>query len=293
MTFEQQLHQKTLTAAQDYQRTERELFRCLLDVDRYKVYLSVGATSLFEYAVKTLSLTEPVAYNFVSVVKKSREVPELKQQVESGELSISKARKLVSIIKPENQAELLAFTRKATYRDIEKKIAELSPKKGESRLKPSGHEEETLHLTVPSEVANNFRRAQDLLSSRRRRNVDFAECFAEIVHEFLCRMDPLEKAKRFGVTPKSIRRATKKVEGSVRRRKSVPTAATLRQVDLRDEGQCTHITDGGERCSQRRWLHVHHIRSKVFGGGNELENLKTLCQAHHRMVHIPGSKYTC
>jgi hypothetical protein len=222
MSFQKQLHEKTLIAAQDYHRSERELFKCLLDVDRYKVYLTVGATSLFEYAVKTLSLTEPVAYNFVSVVKKSREVPELKQQVISGDLSISKARKLVPVIKPENQAELLRFVRKATYRDIEKKIAEINPKKRESRLKPSGPEEETLHLTVSTDVAEKFRRIQDLISSKRRRNVEFAECFGEIVREYLCRNDPLEKAKKL-----PIRRATKNLPKGI-------SASTLRALDLRD-----------------------------------------------------------
>ena len=41
----------------------------------------------------------------------------------------------------------------------------------------------------------------------------------------------------------------------------------------------------GERCENRRWIDVHHVRPRSLGGANTLENLVMLCSAHHRMVH--------
>lgn len=35
----------------------------------------------------------------------------------------------------------------------------------------------------------------------------------------------------------------------------------------------------------RGGLHVHHIRRRSQGGGNELSNLVTLCSFHHDWVH--------
>jgi hypothetical protein len=59
----------------------------------------------------------------------------------------------------------------------------------------------------------------------------------------------------------------------------------IHQLELRDQGQCTKHTNG-VRCTQRRWLHYHHIVPKHRGGADTLENLTTLCSAHHKMEHL-------
>jgi hypothetical protein len=46
--------------------------------------------------------------------------------------------------------------------------------------------------------------------------------------------------------------------------------------------------DGGCRvpgCSQRRWLHVHHLQHHAHGGPTAVGNLVCLCPAHHRLLH--------
>ncbi len=54
-----------------------------------------------------------------------------------------------------------------------------------------------------------------------------------------------------------------------------------REVLDRDHWQC--VFPG---CTSQRNLHVHHIRFRSAGGGNEAENLTTLCAFHHlRGVH--------
>lgn len=54
----------------------------------------------------------------------------------------------------------------------------------------------------------------------------------------------------------------------------------------RDGWTCQHC---GERCTNRnganpkRWIQAHHIKARRDGGGDELENLVTLCmECHHR-----------
>jgi hypothetical protein len=41
-------------------------------------------------------------------------------------------------------------------------------------------------------------------------------------------------------------------------------------------------------CSQRRFLHAHHIEHWAKGGRTELSNLIHLCAHHHRLVHEGG-----
>jgi hypothetical protein len=76
---------------------ERIFIPLVLDeAERYKVYLRYGYNSLFQYAVQALGLSEGVAYNFINVGRAAREIPELKAEIASGALSVSKARSFTS-----------------------------------------------------------------------------------------------------------------------------------------------------------------------------------------------------
>jgi hypothetical protein len=67
-------------------------------------------------------------------------------------------------------------------------------------------------------------------------------------------------------------------------REPIP-ASLIHQVRFRDQGQCTHINADGKRCTCRRFLEIHHIKAIFEGGKNTLENLITLCDAHHDWIH--------
>lgn len=55
---------------------------------------------------------------------------------------------------------------------------------------------------------------------------------------------------------------------------------SIRQkVFLRDDFTCTHVNDYGQRCVDRA-TDVDHI---VQQGGEDLENLRSLCGPHHRL----------
>lgn len=56
-------------------------------------------------------------------------------------------------------------------------------------------------------------------------------------------------------------------------------------VNKRDNGQCTHIDNAGLRCDSRQWVQVHHVKHHAQGGADTAENLRTLCFAHHRLLH--------
>jgi hypothetical protein len=58
-----------------------------------------------------------------------------------------------------------------------------------------------------------------------------------------------------------------------------PSRAMRRALERRDQG-CAHPL-----CSQRRWLHAHHIRQWDDGGLTVPANLVMLCPHHHRELH--------
>jgi hypothetical protein len=66
---------------------------------------------------------------------------------------------------------------------------------------------------------------------------------------------------------------------SHRASQTVPPAVR-RAVLLRDRHRC-QVPD----CRHATFVDVHHLRARAARGGNDLENLLTLCGAHHRACH--------
>jgi hypothetical protein len=63
------------------------------------------------------------------------------------------------------------------------------------------------------------------------------------------------------------------------------SAAIIHEVNRRDGGQCTYVSPDGRRCECNRFLHFHHVKPVSHGGENTVENLITICAAHHRLIH--------
>ena len=66
-----------------------------------------------------------------------------------------------------------------------------------------------------------------------------------------------------------------------RRTRTVPPA--LRRA-LQTRDHCCRFPG----CTQRRFLHAHHIEHWAHGGPTDLDNLVHLCRFHHRLVHEGG-----
>ncbi len=59
-------------------------------------------------------------------------------------------------------------------------------------------------------------------------------------------------------------------------------AAVKRAVWERDGGQCTFVSDGGNRCAARTRLEFDHREAVACGGGSTTENIRLLCRAHNQ-----------
>jgi len=90
-----------LQVASDLKSCEAKVIHCLQEVDRFLVHRFVGYNSLYQYALHSLKLTEHQAYTYICVARKSAELPELQAAIESGDLSVSKARRVTAVITAE------------------------------------------------------------------------------------------------------------------------------------------------------------------------------------------------
>lgn len=246
------LHSRAVVLARIYRETEAELVCVLQELDRLKTYYLLGRSSLFEYCTKTLELTDSTAYMFISVARKAKELPELQKAIGTGRISVSQARRVVPVLNSKNAIELLEFVETRSQKEVERKVAEISPK-------AASYDREVflteniieLRFSVSVETYNQFKLIQDQESQRLKSVATFEDVLRKLVGEHS------EREKR-----------------------------TLRgRVIQRDGGRCTQVDSNGRRCPSRRWLEIHHVLPRELGGKDELENLVTLCSGHHRGLH--------
>lgn len=290
------IHERAKEVAFRYKRTEVELIEVLQQIEDYRVFLRRGHSSLFSYVTSELGISESVTYNLICIARKSREIPELKSKLESGEMTLSNARRIVPVLTVANQDEWISKASELSNRKLEKEVAGVKPEvRTSERASYVSHDRVKLQFGLSERSTLKLRRAQDLLCQKRKRAVSLEETLEVLTSEFLHRNDPIEKAKRhvarqlpagrrLGPAPKT-RKPSQSLKTLVTRRVPLPSHI-LHQVNLRDERRCAFKLPNGNRCTQTRWIEIHHKNPVSKGGKNELDNLITLCSSHHDFEHL-------
>ncbi len=221
MKFElNQLRTLAREVAARYNKDEAELMKIIKEVHQSKAFYKWGFSSLFEYCVQELMLSEANTSNFTAVAKKANEVPALVLAVETGELSISKARKIVPVVTRENHGEWLALAKTSTSRQIEKAVAIAQPQllvKETMRFVA----ENVISMTTAfsEEEAELLKRVMDLESQRTRKASSRKEALVAALREYIDHHDPVVKAKRAEI--RAQKNATHLLRKSVPRDRSM------------------------------------------------------------------------
>jgi hypothetical protein len=302
LTLDQQiLHQKALLLSRQHREIEGQLISALQRADEIKLFKHFGKTSLFVYVHEVLGFTEAVAYALVSVARTSKAIPELKLAIDNQELTVARASRIVSCLKPENAKELIQYAATHTSRETEREVARRNPKAAtRDRVKALSEDHVQLKLTVEPATVEKLRRAQSL-EAQKGRNLSLGQTLDRILEVYLDLHDPVRKAERAAKREEEKQAKAKfcarKVEGAkdsqpekiepspIYPRRKKLTAAQRHAVFLRDGGKCTHVDLSGKRCGNDRWLDTHHIHPVHLGGTNDIENLTLLCSFHHDLVH--------
>src|SRR5256885_711327 len=109
-------------SATEYLRQEGRLLLDIIEVERTKAYRCFGMTYLTTYCEKKLRLSENVAQTFVRIVNKSIVVPELADAVVRGEIKITKAKTIASVITKENKSEWIEKAESLSKFELEKEV---------------------------------------------------------------------------------------------------------------------------------------------------------------------------
>ena len=279
----QHIHEKALVCAKNYKRAEAELLEILQRIDDCKVIRAMGYPSLFVYAVSALKLSESLAYQFIGVARKSKEVPELKAAVANGEITVSTARRVVPVINKTNQEDWINKAKSLTQRTLEFEVVKESPKELiKERIRPVAESRLEMKLGISLKLDKKLARIKDLLAQKNQKPVSLEEVLDMMADTFLERHDPVQRAKRLLARTVQLQKVEAVIESSSQRK---PPARIIHEVNLRDQSQCTYLDPQGVRCTQTRWTQIHHVKPFSKGGRHLLHNLQTLCFHHHRKTH--------
>ena len=279
------LHLKAIEAVKHFQKAESLLLKIIQEVDQTKTFLEMGYANLFLYLTQALNLCEAQAYSYSTVCRKSREVPALRVAVENG-LSLYKAQRIVPVLTKENQEEWISKAKELPKAQLEKAVAEVSPESPKrDSVRSVSRARVRISADISDEVNELLKRVQVLVSNQRKKNASIEDCLKEVLEIYLEKKDPLRKAKRV-IEKKIVKGGVVTVQpcpGKVVHR-HIPTGIR-HQVFVRDQMRCSFKGRDGRICGSDRHLEIHHLMPWSIGGRHGLENLQTLCHAHHQHRH--------
>jgi len=109
--------------------TTIEVLQHLAEVDRRKLYLPAGYSSLFSYCTQgALRYSEPAAQRRISCARAIAQIPELLPLLLNKELSLSTLSLASNVLSAENKTEVLALIRGKTRRETEELLSRYHPR---------------------------------------------------------------------------------------------------------------------------------------------------------------------
>jgi 5-methylcytosine-specific restriction endonuclease McrA len=295
------LDQQATQIVQRYRGEENQLISVLQQIESQAVFKKLGYTSMYEYCVHRLKLSDSRAYELINVSRTCTKVPQIKAAIEAGAVSISAVKRIGSVVTEENASLWIEQASTLRQKDLERAVAAVNPKEAvKEQVKPITENRSTLIVGISLELEKKLERVRELVAQSTAKPCNLEQALEQMAVVFLERKDPVKRAER--ITQKkliakfqstSLSNVAGAVETNVQKasppiakqsRSPIP-AAIRHQVSLRDRGQCQGKTPQGTRCGCKQWTEIHHIRPVALGGSNDVENLLTLCSNHHRLVH--------
>lgn len=274
------LHEKAKELVARYRRCEADLIELLQKIESEKIFIGLGYSSMHQYCVRGLTLTDAQAYSFIGVSRACANVPELKAAISSGDIGANTAIKMVSVLnrEPSKARQWIELAKKLPQKELEREVAKTNPDVPlRETIKPLSQNINEVRFGLSHEYERKLTRCREIANQKRREFVSLEKLAELLIDNYLDENDAVRKASETVELFARIVKPTKGVSARVKR-------ALLR----RDQGKCQHILPDGGSCGTPFWTEVHHIVPKSGGGSHREKNLITLCKAHHQRRHFSG-----
>lgn len=251
-----------------------EVLRYLREVEKRKLHLERGHSSLHAFCRRELAYSEMETHLRIQAMRLMRDIPEAEEKIDSGEISLTVAAKIQSAARElteEKTKELVEELSGASKREAEARIAELLPEIPKpERARPISTDRTEIRFTVSKEAIELFEKVMDRMA-----HTNFERKYETL---FITLAEAALRKWEGNAAPQPI-------PGKVKCR-HIP-AATKRKIWKRDQGRCQFVSKEGRHCQETHGLQLDHIQPFALGGPATEENLRLLCGAHNRARNRP------
>jgi predicted restriction endonuclease len=222
-----------------------------------KGYLAMGYSSLFDYLVRGLKYSEATAYQRQACVRLSREIPEIKEKIDDGSLSVSVVTTAYKHIRKKPLAEkrktLKRLENKST-REVKVLFSEPMPP---IRIQKTQYQDKVL---LRLELTHEQNQKLERLKALKSHNHNLESLLENMIDQELKKYENTQHKPTLSKNPRQI---------SMRLRNSV-----LKKADYKCQFP---------GCESTHYLQVDHIRPVRMAGDQSPENLQVLCASHNQM----------
>jgi len=302
---------------QNERKITLQVIELLKEVDRRKLYLTLGFGSLIEFCIQELKYSESAAWRRISAMRAVRDLPELEEKIEA----VSKSEK----------RDLFHSLEGLSSRETEKVLLSRDPEMiGTEKLRQISSEFQELKIILTPEMQKDLEKLKSLVSHILP-DATLTDVLQVALKDSLKKRDlesqlvgkqkivrppkvqtsvPVSQSKielpqsQFEIqsrTPTSVLQSkieqpqsqsgiqsstpASVLQGKIalppsQARKAFPISVK-RLVWKRSQGQCC-FQHQGRRCSSRFQLEIDHVISLAKGGAHSIENLQLLCRQHNQ-----------
>ncbi len=260
------LHEKLLQLVKLERRISSKVLDLLQEVENKKSYLAWGYSNLFEYLVRGLNYSEALAYQRKAALKICEVIPEVKQSLDSGRISLTtlaRANKVLNTKSISEKRSLIFELENKPTREVDKILAREWPQEMKSPGPAKRCIKNSMVRTTFDFSEAEYNNLERLKALKSHQVVDLKNLITLLVDKELEKYNRTSKLSSRSTNPRQIKVSLKNY--------------LLQRANYR----CQY-----PNCKQNHFLQIDHIKSVSQGGGNKIENLQVLCQAHNQYKYL-------
>lgn len=280
---------------------EREILSEILihiaELDRRKLYLNYGYSSLFDYLTNRIGYANGSAHRRIDAARLSFDAPEVIEKLESGELNLAQVSLLQksireiqagSKVKIEAQVkeELVEQLLNKSFAESEVLVSKALNMKPKEYTKTKHQKDESVRMEVTFTKVQwaKLVKMRELLSNSLPNGSSWDQVLEYVSDSVIKQKDITRVVAKKNVVNKEEAKSTKTEVISIAARQAI-SKKVQREIFQRDQFCQYKDKHTGKQCNSRWRLNIDHIHPVWAGGNNESENLRVLCNNHNKEIY--------
>jgi len=271
---------------------ERELLTNVLhhlrEIDRRRLFSSLGYKSLFDFTVKHLGYPEDQAYRRISAMKLLKEIPEIEDKINAGEISLTHIGLAQTLFRQEKKIRQKEMSHKQKLSVLEQ-IAKKPVREAEritlslssapetmkpDRVKTISENKIEMKFTASIELQEKVEKLRGMLAHSNP-DLSLGELF-----EKLCDLGLHEWNQAKTAAPRKRCMTNFKSANLINSQNPIKSQAQIRRdIFHKANHQC-------ESCGSSYALEIDHIQPQALGGSSSADNLRLLCRSCNQRAAI-------